>query len=202
MISIPPKIVLASPALEKLVQPLSLDYIVIRVWVAQDSAIYLDVEVVVVAGDSPLDSQLMSMLPARRYIAFATRGYDAIDVDQLARNGIAFSHAEDVNDEDVADHALSTMIMHRGGFRRRRPPRAQRTLGSIGRSSQPVAVGRTRWNCRPWSQGIKHGVDRRRWHVLVSEMAHNLGIIDRVHPRQGKGLAKATIGPFCDKGKS
>ena len=107
------KVVIASPALDKLVQPLSRDYAVIRGWLAQDPAIYLDAGVVVAAGDAPLDTQLLAMMPALRLVVCATRGYDGIDVDRLAAAGIAFSHVENVNEQDVADHALGTMIMHR-----------------------------------------------------------------------------------------
>ena len=107
------KVVIASPALDKLVQPLSRDYAVIRGWLAQDPAIYLDAGVVVAAGDAPLDTQLLAMMPALRLVVCATRGYDAIDVDSLAAAGIAFSPVEDVNEQDVADHALGMMIMHR-----------------------------------------------------------------------------------------
>lgn len=113
MMFTPPKVVIASSTLEKLVQPLSRDYTVIRGWIAQDPALYLDVEAIVAAGDAPLDTQLLAMMPALRLVACATRGYDAIDVDELARAAIAFSHVEDVNEEDVADHALGAMIMHR-----------------------------------------------------------------------------------------
>lgn len=113
MTPISPKVVIASPALDKLVETLSRDYTVIRGWIAQDPATYLDARIVVAAGDAPLDSQLLEMMPALRLVVCATRGYDAIDVDHLAAASIAFSVAEDVNEQDVADHALGTMIMHR-----------------------------------------------------------------------------------------
>ena len=145
MISIPPKVVIASSTLEKLVPPLSRDYTVIRGWIAQDPALYLDVEVIVAAGDTPLDTQLLAMMPALRLVACATRGYDAIDVDQLARAGIAFSHAEDVNEQDVADHALGTMIMHRrallAGDRLVRDGRWDRSAYLRNRSLSGARVG-------------------------------------------------------------
>lgn len=113
MTSTSPKVVIASSALEKLDLPLSHDYSVIRGWIAQDPAIYLDVSVVVAAGDAPLATELRYILPTFRLVVCATRGYDAIDVDQLEAAGIAFSHTENVNEQDVADHALGAMIMHR-----------------------------------------------------------------------------------------
>ena len=107
------KVVLGNSSLAKLVPSLSKRYRVIVGWEAQDPTVYLGAGVLIVAGDVPLDFTLLEMMPALRLVACATRGYDAIDIDWLAKSGIEFTHAVGVNDEDVADHALGTIIMHR-----------------------------------------------------------------------------------------
>ena len=107
------KVVIANSSLAKLMPRLAAEYQVIAGWVPQDPSIYLGVGVMVVAGDVPLDFGLMEMMPDLRLVACATRGYDAVDVDRLSEAGMSFTLAEGVNEEDVADHALGTIIMHR-----------------------------------------------------------------------------------------
>jgi lactate dehydrogenase-like 2-hydroxyacid dehydrogenase len=107
------KVVVASAALERLVPSLSQRYHVIRGWIAQEPSVYLDAQAMVVAGDVPLDMPLLEMMPALRLVACATRGYDAIDLRLLKRDRIDFTHADGVNDQDVADHALGNIIVHR-----------------------------------------------------------------------------------------
>lgn len=108
-----PLVVVGSASLEMLIPKLAQHYQVVRGWKVHDPALYLPAKVLVVAGNDPLDFDLLQMMPALELVACATRGYEAIDVARLLKSGLRFSHAENINQDDVADHALGAIILHR-----------------------------------------------------------------------------------------
>jgi lactate dehydrogenase-like 2-hydroxyacid dehydrogenase len=67
----------------------------------------------IAAGEFAIPPALVDRMPKLGLIACFTVGYDGIDVPWAKARGIAVSHAHDVNDEDVADHAIGLIIGHR-----------------------------------------------------------------------------------------
>lgn len=68
------------------------------------------IRALIVVGEAPLDKALVDSLPNLALIACFTAGYDGIDVAWARARGLEVSHAPNVNDEDVADHALGLVI--------------------------------------------------------------------------------------------
>jgi lactate dehydrogenase-like 2-hydroxyacid dehydrogenase len=68
------------------------------------------IRALVVAGEFELDKSLVQSLPNLGLIACFTAGYDGIDVAWARSLGLEVTHAPNVNDEDVADHALGLII--------------------------------------------------------------------------------------------
>jgi len=62
------------------------------------------------AGEFVLTPQGLSALPNLGLIACVSVGYDGIDVAWCRAHGIEVTHAEGLNAEDVADHAIGLMI--------------------------------------------------------------------------------------------
>lgn len=106
-------VVLVGAHLDFMSATLARSYRLLRSWDEPNAALLAEAEVMVVSGERPLDFELAAAMPKLRYVACASRGYDAIDLDWLAASDIRFSHAQHVNDEDVADHALGCIISHR-----------------------------------------------------------------------------------------
>lgn len=86
---------------------------VYRLWEGPPIEAQADVRAVVVAGEFPLDKDLIGRLPNLRHIACFTAGYDGIDVDWCHARGLTVTHAPGVNHEDVADHAIGLILAAR-----------------------------------------------------------------------------------------
>lgn len=71
------------------------------------------IRALVVAGEYPLDRELIERLPNLSMIACFTSGYDGIDVAWCRARGLEVSHAPGVNHEDVADQALGLILASR-----------------------------------------------------------------------------------------
>ncbi len=117
------------------------------------------VEAIVHVGENHLSPEFLTSLPALKLIANVSVGYDGVDVPWCTERGIAVTHSEGLNAEDVADQAIGLMI---GGWRnllegdailragkwsqeaRMRPPRGLRGLKmgimGLGHIGQAVAV--------------------------------------------------------------
>lgn len=68
------------------------------------------IRALIVIGEAPLDKGLVETLPNLALIACFTAGYDGIDVVWARGRGLEVTHAPNVNDEDVADHALGLVL--------------------------------------------------------------------------------------------
>jgi lactate dehydrogenase-like 2-hydroxyacid dehydrogenase len=86
---------------------------VYRFWEGPPREAEHDIQALVVAGEFPLDKQLIESLPNLQLIACFTSGYDGIDVDWCRARGLAVTHAPGVNHEDVADHAVGLVLAAR-----------------------------------------------------------------------------------------
>lgn len=72
------------------------------------------VEAIVHAGEIYLTPDFLETLTNLKLIANVSVGYDGVDVAWCRARGIEVSHADGLNAEDVADHALGLLI---GGWR-------------------------------------------------------------------------------------
>jgi lactate dehydrogenase-like 2-hydroxyacid dehydrogenase len=68
------------------------------------------VRAIVHAGEVALTPEFLETLPNLGLIACVSVGYDGVDVAWCRARGIEVTHAEGLNAEDVADHALGLML--------------------------------------------------------------------------------------------
>jgi lactate dehydrogenase-like 2-hydroxyacid dehydrogenase len=80
-----------------------------RVWDLSD-ADRAKVRAIVHAGEFVLTPEFLTSLPALGLIACVSVGYDGVDVPWCRAHGIEVTHAEGLNAEDVADHAIGLLI--------------------------------------------------------------------------------------------
>jgi lactate dehydrogenase-like 2-hydroxyacid dehydrogenase len=62
------------------------------------------------AGEFVLTAEFLSGLPNLGLIACVSVGYDGVDVPWCRARGVEVTHAEGLNAEDVADHAIGLML--------------------------------------------------------------------------------------------
>lgn len=88
---------------------------IIELWQEPAPHELANVEVLLTDGVTPVTGELLDRLPALRWVAVFTAGFDVVDAAMLASRGLAVSYAPGINADDVADHALGQIITH---FRR------------------------------------------------------------------------------------
>lgn len=91
----------------------ALGYRVVRRWEMADGDAQA-VEAIVHAGEIYLTAEFLESLTSLKLIANVSVGYDGVDVAWCRARGIEVTHADGLNAEDVADHALGLLI---GGWR-------------------------------------------------------------------------------------
>lgn len=118
-----------------------------------------EVRAIVHAGEVPLEPEFLSSLPKLGLIACVSVGYDGVDVPWCRARGIEVSHAQGLNADDVADHAMGLVlaswrnivlgdaVLRAGGWRddprlRPRPSLGGRKLGVVGLGAIGHAVAR------------------------------------------------------------
>ena len=62
------------------------------------------------AGETPLEPEFLERLSGLGLIACVSVGYDGVDVPWCRARGIEVTHAEGLNADDVADHAVGLLI--------------------------------------------------------------------------------------------
>lgn len=90
-------------------------YRIIRLWEHPDRAAFLagpgrEVQAIVHAGEIRLSPDLLSDMPRLGLIACVSVGYDGVDVPWCRAHGIAVTHSQGLNAEDVADHAVGAFL--------------------------------------------------------------------------------------------
>ncbi len=108
-----PTILVAQPHLAPVAALLGGQYEVLSLWDDPTEAQLAAVRAIVVAGEYAVDRALVDRMPRLGLIACFTVGYDGIDVAWAGSRGLLVSHAQDANDEDVADHAIGMIVGHR-----------------------------------------------------------------------------------------
>jgi len=111
-----PTLLIAQPHLGRLAPLLAGHYDLLSLWEAPSDDQLGRVRAIVVAGEFAIDRSLVERMPALGLIACFTVGYDGIDVAWARGRGLQVSHAQDANDEDVADHAIGLIVGHRRGI--------------------------------------------------------------------------------------
>lgn len=84
-------------------------YRVVRRW-ELDEGDRASVRAIAHAGEIVLEPDFLASLPNLSLIANISVGYDGVDVDWCRRHGIEVTHADGLNAEDVADHAVGLLI--------------------------------------------------------------------------------------------
>jgi len=133
-----PIIIVAQPHLAFLIPALSKHYEALPLWEESGKRRLAEASALVAAGEYRLAPELIDAMPRLGLIACFTVGYDGIDVAWAHARGIAVSHANHANDDDVADHAIGLIIAHR-----RRIVDGDRVLRSDGWTSQAKTVTRS-----------------------------------------------------------
>lgn len=108
-----PTLLVAQPHLAPVAVMLAAQYELLFLWESPDDAELAQVRAIIVAGEFAVDRGLVERMPQLGLIACFTVGYDGIDVDWAKGRGLQVSHAQDANDEDVADHAIGLILGHR-----------------------------------------------------------------------------------------
>lgn len=90
-------------------------YRVIRLWEHPDRLVFLEgvgreVQAIVHAGEINLSTDFLSEMPRLGLIACVSVGYDGVDVPWCRSRGIAVTHSQGLNAEDVADHGVGAFL--------------------------------------------------------------------------------------------
>ncbi len=108
-----PTLLIAQPHLAPVCALLAGRYDLLSLWEGPTDAQLAEVRAIIVAGEYAVDRALVDRMPRLGLIACFTVGYDGIDVAWARSRGLLVSHAQDANDEDVADHAIGLIVDHR-----------------------------------------------------------------------------------------
>ncbi len=110
-----PVLLLSHEMLLPLQAALEPTYRVLRLWEHADRPAFLEgpgreVQAIVHAGEIKLGLDFLSALPRLGLIACVSVGYDGVDVPWCRSRGIAVTHSQGLNAEDVADHAVGSFL--------------------------------------------------------------------------------------------
>ncbi len=108
-------VLLSHEMLLPMIGVLEAHYEVVRLWEYPDRLAFLEgpgreVRAIVHAGEIKLDPVMLSEMPRLGLIACVSVGYDGVDVPWCRAHGIAVSHSQGLNADDVADHAVGSLI--------------------------------------------------------------------------------------------
>lgn len=111
----PPVLLISHEMLLPLQAALEPAYRVIRLWDYPDRLDFLEgagreVQAIVHAGEVKLSNDLLAGMPRLGLIACVSVGYDGVDVAWCRAHGIAVSHSQGLNADDVADHAVGSFL--------------------------------------------------------------------------------------------
>lgn len=90
-------------------------YRVLRLWEYADQLVFLEgpgreVQAIVHAGEVKLSRDLLAEMPRLGLIACVSVGYDGVDAHWCRAHGIAVTHSQGLNADDVADHAVGSFL--------------------------------------------------------------------------------------------
>lgn len=110
-----PAVLLSHPMLAAMEPALTGAYRVERLWEHPDRLAFLqgaghDIRAIVHAGEFKLDPGTLLEMPKLGLIACVSVGYDGVDVPWCRQHGISVTHSQGMNADDVADHAVGSLI--------------------------------------------------------------------------------------------
>jgi lactate dehydrogenase-like 2-hydroxyacid dehydrogenase len=110
-----PVVLLSHEMLAPMQAALEPAYRVVRLWEHPDRLVFLEgpgleVQAIVHAGEIKLGVDFLSEMPKLGLIACVSVGYDGVDVPWCRANGIAVTHSQGLNADDVADHAVGSFL--------------------------------------------------------------------------------------------
>jgi lactate dehydrogenase-like 2-hydroxyacid dehydrogenase len=110
-----PTVLLSHEMLMPLQGVLEPAYRVLRLWDYPDRLDFLagpgqEVRAIVHAGEFRLDPNFLSEMPRLGLIACVSVGYDGVDVPWCRAHRVAVTHSVGLNADDVADHAVGSLI--------------------------------------------------------------------------------------------
>jgi len=172
------------------------------------------VRAIVHAGEFVLTPEFLGSLPALGLIACVSVGYDGVDVPWCRARGIEVTHAEGLNSEDVADHAIGLMLaawrnlpaldrtVREGRWRQEerlnpQPSLGGRTLGVVGLGHIGAAVARRaeamRLSVRWWGPRDKQAPWPRAASVLELAKASDILVVAARAEPSNRGLISAEV---------
>lgn len=172
------------------------------------------VRAIVHAGEVALTAEFLSTLPALGLIACVSVGYDGIDVAWCRARGIEVTHAEGLNAEDVADHAIGLMLaawrnlpaldrtVREGRWRQEerlnpQPSLGGRTLGVVGLGHIGTAVARRaqamRMSVQWWGPREKDAPWPRAQSMLDLAKASDILVVTCRAEPSNRGLISAEV---------
>jgi len=217
-----PTVLVAQPHLAPVIALLAPHYEVLRLWEPGDEGRIGEARAMVAAGEFAIPPALVERMPKLGLIACFTVGYDGIDVAWAKARGIAVTHAHNVNDEDVADHAIGLIIaqaraivsgdrrLRAGGWDKREKPFTRSLggmrlgivgLGSIGAAvAARAAAMRMRiawWGPNPKPEAAWPRVDSL---VALAEQSDVLVVAARTHGGNVGLISAAVIDALGPRG--
>jgi len=172
------------------------------------------VRAIVHAGEAVLEPEYLATLPNLRLIACVSVGYDGVDVAWCRARGIEVTHAEGLNAEDVADHAIGLMLaawrnipawdrtVREGRWRQEerigsQPSLGGRTLGIVGLGHIGDAVARRaqalRLQVRWWGPRAKEAPWPRAESLLELAQASDILVVACRADATNRGLISAEV---------
>jgi|SRR5579859_580965 len=172
------------------------------------------VRAIVHAGEFVLTPEFLASLPSLGLIACVSVGYDGVDVAWCRARGIDVTHAEGLNAEDVADHAIGLLIgawrnipawdrtVRDGGWRQEdrlapQPSLGGRTLGVVGLGHIGAAVARRaealRLNVCWWGPRMKPAPWPRAESLLQLAQASDILVVACRAEAANRGLISREI---------
>lgn len=111
----PPVVLISHEMLLPMQAALEPAYRVIRLWDYPDRLAFIEgpgreVQAIVHAGEVRLSNDMMAEMPRLGLIACVSVGYDGVDVPWCRAKGIAVTHSQGLNAEDVADHGVGAFL--------------------------------------------------------------------------------------------
>jgi lactate dehydrogenase-like 2-hydroxyacid dehydrogenase len=184
-----------------------------RAWeLAEDER--AQVRAIVHAGEVVLTPEFLGSLPGLGLIACVSVGYDGVDVAWCRARGIEVTHAEGLNAEDVADHAIGLMLaawrnlpaldrtVREGRWRQEerlnpQPSLGGRTLGVVGLGHIGEAVARRaeamRLSVQWWGPREKDAPWPRAASVLDLAKASDILVVACRAEPSNRGLISAEV---------
>lgn len=110
---VPPTVLVIPPHLGGIGGMLAGSCEVLKLWEDPPAEALARVRAILTAGEFPVERALTDRMPNLGLVACIGAGYDGVDLAWARARGVAVTAARDVNQHDVADHALGLILASR-----------------------------------------------------------------------------------------